>query len=313
MQLPLLSLFKLLFFPLVRIRNWLYDKNFLPICRFPEAYIVSVGNLSIGGTGKTPLTIELLEQLKDLPIALISRGYKGKYQKKDLPLIVCASASPLNVGDEPLIIKQRVSEALVVVDPDRVRGAKFAIEQGRSLLFLDDGMQHRRLGRDLEIVILNGEDPFGGWLREPPNHLNRADYVVVMGGSFTPKEIPFVRMRRCLFEGLELKGKKVGLFCGVGQPKQVLDMVQREGAEVLEHWFLPDHATPSQEKLRNFATLCENRGAQVILCTEKDRVKLSSPLSLSLPVSVLKIRLEVLEGLDTWREILTRCRRGIKK
>ena len=239
----MLSFFSTLFLLIVKLRNWLYDNRWLKAHKVPGTFVVSVGNLAVGGTGKTPLVIELLEHFKKKPIALLTRGYLGNVSKKELPFVVEKTSKVNKVGDEPLLIKRHVPEALVVVDPDRVEGAFFAKEQGRSLLFLDDGMQHRRLHRDLEIVVLDGENPFGngyllpkGRLREPPSHLKRADYITVMGGNFSPAQ-PFFRMKKKLVgvfdvktgEEISILGKKVALFCAVGNPSQVEKTVKEGG------------------------------------------------------------------------------------
>lgn len=316
----MLPFFSPLFYAAVKFRNWLYDKRWLKVHKVTGTFIVSIGNLAVGGTGKTPLVIALLEIFKQKPLALLTRGYRGKVKKEELPFVVESTSSPEKVGDEPFLIKQNVKEALVVVDPDRVRGANFAKRLGRTLLFLDDGMQHRRIARQLEVVVVDGENPFGnglllpgGILREPKEHLKRADYVAVMGGDFKPDQ-PFFRVKRKLLgvfdiktgEKISITGKKVALFCGVGNPAQVEKTVEEGGGEVIHRWFLRDHTKPSFEKLHDFATLCENGGASVLLCTEKDKVKLPSSLSLAIPVAFLKIQLEVIEGLDQWQELLDR-------
>ncbi len=295
--------------PLVNlIRNWLYDHHFLKIDRVPETVVISIGNLTYGGTGKTPVALKLLEELQGESVALVTRGYRGQYQSKDLPLEVFSNSDPTVVGDEPLLIKRRLPSVRVIVDPDRPRGVRFA---KASITVLDDAMQHRRLARDVEIVVVDGEAPFPFLkLREFSSSLKRADLVVVMGGNYAPA-CPYVRMERQLvgkWDEKSLTGKKVGLFCGVGKPEQVAKGLRLAGAEIVNHWFLPDHAAPTREKLDDFIQSCENRGATVVLCTEKDWVKL--PLgSFPLEVAPLQIQLKILEGQDIWDKVVKTCKR----
>ncbi len=292
-------------------RNWLYDHGYFKAQKVSGTFVISIGNLTYGGTGKTPLAIELLKKLGAETVALVTRGYGGRYDKKDLPLEVQSDSDPRNVGDEPLLIKRSVPQSKVIVDPDRVRGAQLA---KRPIVVLDDGMQHRRLARDFEIVVVDGENPFPFFrLREFPSSLRRADVVVVMGGTYTPDR-PFVRMKRKFvgkWDEKGLAGKKVGLFCGVGRPGQVEQGLKLAGAEVVERWFLPDHATPAREKLDDFIRSCENRKASVVLCTEKDWVKLPSE-SFSIEVAPLLIQLEILEGQDIWEKAIVTCKRAIE-
>jgi len=290
-------------------RNWLYDHQLLPIHSVSDTFVISIGNLTYGGTGKTPLAIKLLEALRGESVSLVTRGYRGEYQEKDLPLQVQSDSDPRVVGDEPLLIKRSVPEVKVIVDPDRVRGVKFA---HTPIALLDDGMQHRRLARDLEIVVVDGENPFPFFrLREFPSSLKRADFVVVMGGTYSPDR-PFIRMKREFvgpWDAAHLKGQKVALFCGVGRPEQVVKGVEEAGATLVKTLFLPDHVTPSREKLDDFIASCENSKATVILCTEKDWVKLPTHIY-GQKVAPLKIGLKILEGEEHWDKLITTCKRA---
>lgn len=170
-------------------RNLLYDRGIAPVFRLPVP-VVSIGNITVGGTGKTPLVIETARRLMEegrRPLVL-SRGYRSRGSGTR---IVSDGRQTLlgadEAGDEPYLIARRLRGVPVVVDPDRVRGGREGVRRFEpGIVLLDDGFQHRRLGRDLDVVVLDAVDPFGryavlpsGFLREPFGGLARADIFVV--------------------------------------------------------------------------------------------------------------------------------------
>lgn len=288
----------------VRLRHWLYDRGVLKQKRAPLP-VVSVGNIVAGGVGKTQVTLLLAEALKK-DVAVLSRGYRS-----------C---------DEPKLLASRLPEAHVIVNRDRYTAAREAKRLGAKLAILDDGMQHRKLVRDVEIVVLGGADPFGGgaflprgMLREDPQRLRIADLVVFVG---TPSQksreriasltqSPCVETQVCvkkvhILEGAtppSLEGVKVGLFCGIGNPSRFVKSVEQLGAEVVATHTLPDHVGIGSKELRQLASLCQQSGAELLLCTEKDVVKLPR-VDLPIKLGWVEVELEIVKNADAWEQMV---------
>lgn len=306
----------------IRTRHWLYDRKWLEQKHAPLP-VVSIGNLVAGGVGKTQVALLLAQELED--VAILSRGYRGQAEKAREPLVVrTENRTAQECGDEPWLLASRLPKARVLVHRDRYKSALEAEKLGARVLVLDDGMQHRRLFRNIEIVVLGGHDPFGGgnflprgFLREDPRRLERADLVVFVGKPSAAVEkrvakltqAPFVETQVCVRELrlmddkkiASLEGKKIGIFCGIGNPTRFAESMKALGACVVAARYLPDHRTIGEQELRAFAALCKERGAEYLLCTEKDRVKLPSFASLSLlPVGWAKVDLEITRNREAW-------------
>lgn len=254
--------------------------------------VVVIGNLTAGGTGKTPATLWLANALRERGFkpGIVSRGYGGS--KSSSPMRVDAASDPAVVGDEPVLLARR-SACAVAVDRDRVRAARMLIAGGADLIIADDGLQHLRLGRDYEICVIDGKRWLGnrlllpaGPLREPPTRLQGVDQILVNGptrqpGS-TPKEqnaIRFdlvasevTRLNRSLSRPIDrFAGTTVHAVAAVGNPLRFFDMLRGHGMQVIEHAF-PDHA-PLDASSLSFPDEFE------ILMTEKDAVKIGTRAS----------------------------------
>jgi len=248
--------------------------------------VVSVGNLAVGGTGKTPLVMLLAEQFPGRRVAVLARGYRAKRGE---------------LNDEMQVIARRLPWVKLYQGKDRVRLAQQAEADGAELILLDDGFQHHRLFRDIDLVIVHANDwndrclPFGR-LREPVSALHRADFV------FAHEPVP------CEAIGLEtrvLEPKNygpVGIFCGIGRPEKFRATVQSLGCEVVAELFVGDHRSISPSRLSRFAAEAARRGATSLLCTEKDFVKLPK---ISFPVHCIQIETVVTQRLDLWKKLLT--------
>lgn len=250
---PLLLAPAALFGVAVALRRGLYRRGLLPRTRLPVPVIV-VGNIGVGGNGKTPFTQWLVRLLQDRGYrpAVLSRGYGAR--KGPRPLRVDASLSADACGDEPLLLAQATG-APVYVDANRVRAGLRAIADGADVLVCDDGLQHYRLRRDIEIVLVDGQRRFGnglplpaGPLREPRSRLAEADFVVVKGdGAAGETRMRFVnfRLRRlqngALFEPATFAGRTVHAIAGIAAPGGFFDQLRRLGMTVIEHP-QPDHA-----------------------------------------------------------------------
>lgn len=262
----------------VRLRRWLYRRGVLRVVRFAVPVVV-VGNLTVGGTGKTPFVIWLARLLAvhGWRPAVLLRGYGGRMAAA--PLRVHADSDPALCGDEAVLI---AAEALVpvYVCPRRVSAARVAVEEGADVLLCDDGLQHYALGRDLEIVMLDGARRLGngallpaGPLREPPTRLVEAGFVVTKLGSAQPGEVmmdfapPVVRALRG-GEASALSdwaGREVHAVAGIADPENFFRMLRAAGLRVRPHP-LPDHAPPKPGMFEFGDTL-------PVLMTGKDAVK----------------------------------------
>ncbi|MFZ5594487.1 MAG: tetraacyldisaccharide 4'-kinase [Pseudomonadota bacterium] len=273
--LPLSWLFRLV----ATLRRAAYRAGLLKVTRLPVPVIV-VGNISVGGAGKTPLVIWLAEFLKQRGYrpAIVSRGYGG--QARAYPLLVTPDSDPLLAGDEAVLLARRCSCPMAVA-PDRVAAARKVLEAGCDIIISDDGLQHYRLGRDIEIAVIDGARRFGngrclpaGPLREPPGRLKRVDLVVVNGG---PAETGRFEMRlrsgmvrNLVDEGIArdpagFQGETVHAVAGIGHPARFFGHLKKLGLNVTGHPF-PDHHPYTAQDLQF------GDDAPIIM-TEKDAVK----------------------------------------
>ncbi len=259
------------------LRRTLYSAGLLKRVNLPVAVIV-VGNITVGGTGKTPLVIWLARWLRrhGYHPGVVTRGYGGR--ARDWPQVVRADSDPAVVGDEPILLA-RHTECPVVADPDRARAARTVISRGCDVVISDDGLQHYRLARDVEIAVLDGERRLGngrclpaGPLREPLGRL--ADvHARVTNGTAQPGELA-MQLVATRFRALgsdrdwpvsEFRGRRAHAVAGIGNPQRFFDHLRRLGVEVIEHAF-PDH--------HDFAPADVRFGDDLpILMTEKDAVK----------------------------------------
>ncbi|MGA7539695.1 MAG: tetraacyldisaccharide 4'-kinase [Steroidobacteraceae bacterium] len=252
--------------------------------------VIVIGNLTVGGTGKTPLTIWLANQLRQRGIeaGIVSRGYGRRDGRLRM---VAADSAWQEVGDEPLILRRRTGCATIVAS-DRVAAAQALLERGAQVILADDGLQHLQMARDCEIVVIDGERGFGngrvlpaGPLREDARRLRDADAVVVNGGTRgaalqgVPPELESValRMRLAAAEARRLadpgepmplatfRGRPVHAVAGIGNPRRFFGDLRACGLEVIEHAF-PDHHPLSAAEL-------DFGDGLAVLMTEKDAVK----------------------------------------
>jgi tetraacyldisaccharide 4'-kinase len=259
------------------VRRGLYASGLRPRICLPVPVLV-VGNLTVGGTGKTPLVIALVEALaaRGWRPGVVARGYAGRARGVER---VTAASDPLVVGDEPVLIHE-VTGAPVAVGRDRVAAARLLLGE-IDLLIADDGLQHLRLGRDAAIVVIDGVRRFGngrllpaGPLREPPNRSARADWQVVNGGVPRVGETAMTlrgdeawalaeqRARRAL---AEFAGARVHAVAGIGHPQRFFAQLRAAGIEPIEHSF-PDHYVYTPRDL-------EFGDSLPVLMTHKDAVK----------------------------------------
>ncbi|MBA3957968.1 MAG: tetraacyldisaccharide 4'-kinase [Parachlamydiaceae bacterium] len=340
------SFLKLLSWPFagaVKLRNWAYDSDYLRGHAPSHPVIISVGNIVAGGTGKTPITQMLARALSDYArVAILSRGYHSPAEHSVEPLVLSEGKGPLypptECGDEPYMLSKQLPHIGVFVGRDRRRAAAMAADSGAQVIIVDDGMQHRRLSRDYDVVVVNANDPFGqghflprGFLRDSPRSLSRAHLLIINHIRDTQhyeeikalvdpySKAPTIGTRLEVRQVLDmdsqpisdLKDKQVGIFCGIAHPEHFLQTVSQLGAQTVTECVLPDHHSVSAEELIAFAKESKARGAQMLLCTEKDYVKLAHDLKLDLPVGWVQMQLNIVADEAHWKEFIDKAHRCV--
>ncbi|MBI5273028.1 MAG: tetraacyldisaccharide 4'-kinase [Chlamydiia bacterium] len=275
----------------VFLKNCLYDRGWKAPARVSCA-VVSVGNLVAGGTGKTPFVHALARAFSHRKTAILSRGY-GK-----LP-------------DEALLLQRLLPDVSVYIGKDRVALARRAVREGAELILLDDGFQHRRLHRDLDIVLLTKEDPFGkghylpwGLLRDSPKRLHQADAVFMKGKDFRHRPSRIVDESGVTMPSIE--GWRVGIFSGLANPASFEETVKELAAEVVSVWFLADHEKASFRRLLRFSDACKTQGASALLTTAKDFIKFTKLPRTSLPLFYIESELQFLAGQSQWEALIAK-------
>lgn len=274
------------------------------------ARVISVGNIHVGGTGKTPLVIALARRLHlaGLKPAIVSRGYGGRLSKEGATVELDSSAR--DVGDEPVEMKRALPDVPVVIGARRIGAAQAAMKSGRTLI-LDDGFQHRRLHRDLDIVVIPASaDPDRQWLlplgrlREPLSALERADAIVLVreigdpapvAAAWKPwtdapvftaeRVIDRVRPRKGTVEPIALLGRQVVVFTGIANPERFRRAVESAGARIVEDLSFADHHEYADDEIALIATLVARHDA-IAVTTEKDDARLGAR-TLPFPVAVI--------------------------
>jgi tetraacyldisaccharide 4'-kinase len=282
----------------VALRNTLYDRGVFKVHKLARP-VVSIGNISVGGSGKTPFVIalgELLQQ-RGIEFDVLSRGYG---RRSTAIAVVDPNGTPEQFGDEPLLIARKL-RAPVIVGTDRYQAGLLAEKQFSSKLhLLDDGFQHRRLHRDFDIVLLSAEDQRGtllptGRLREPLSALERAD-AVVLPDSQEPPRPPFHakslwRARRQI--EIVAEGRLIA-FCGIARPQQFFDALKAAHQELAGTLMFRDHHRYDQRDIDHLLALKKQTGASGLITTEKDAMNLGTLSAQLQPLrtAVLRIDLE---------------------
>lgn len=285
----------------VRTRNFLYDRGTLPARRL-AAPTISVGNLSVGGSGKTPFVILLGELLKARGVMfdILSRGY-GRESKG--VAVVEPGGSPRQFGDEPLLMARRLGVP-VVVGEDRYQAGALAEQKfAAQMHILDDGFQHRALARDFDIVLVTPDDARdsllpGGRLREPVAALQRADAVVLTSGA-DPHAFPVDgktvwRVRRGILPK-DVPAKPVA-FCGIARPQNFFLQLRTAGIEPAAEAVFRDHHAYTERDIRDLLQLRNSSEADGFVTTEKDAINLEGFYSALEPLAVVPVKVELVEA-----------------
>ncbi len=260
----------------------------------PGAPVICIGNITLGGAGKTPIAIAILERLTAMrasPVAL-SRGYGGAAAG---PIKVEPDHLAAEVGDEPLLLARH---APTIVAKDRAAGARAAMEAGAGVIVMDDGFQNPSLPKDLAIAVVDSEAGFGngrvfpaGPLREPAKDgLGRADAVILMGnGPFDPGHPVTLRARLRAPLASVFDDRRVVAFAGIGRPEKFFQSLQRAGADIIAVFSYPDHHAFNEDDIQRMKAMARARHAALVT-TEKDYVRLAPRLRkgvLTLPVEAV--------------------------
>lgn len=287
----------------VRARNALYDRGTLKKAAL-QGPVVSVGNLSVGGSGKTPFVLLLGELLKarGIKFDVLSRGYGRQTQGVAL---VDAAGSPCDFGDEPLLIARRLGVP-VVVGENRFEAGQFAEKKfGPQLHLLDDGFQHRALARDFDIVLVTPEDISdqllpAGRLREPLSSLSRADAVVLTSDT-SPDPFPLARklvwrVRREIL-ARNIPPRPVA-FCGIARPKNFFLQLRALGIEPAAEAVYRDHHTYTEQDIRDLLRLRAQSEAGGFVTTEKDEINLGTYIYQLRGLTVVPVKMELLDAAN---------------
>jgi tetraacyldisaccharide 4'-kinase len=287
----------------VGARNALYDRGFLK-ARHLTGPVVSIGNLSAGGSGKTPFVLLLGELLKGrgLTFDVLSRGYGRRSRGV---LLVDPAGLPQEFGDEPLLIARKL-QVPVIVGEDRHEAGRFAEAKfGAQLHLLDDGFQHRGLARDVDIVLVTPQDANdrllpSGRLREPLSSLRRADAVVLASGaaaeSFPVEGKSVWRVRRGIVP--QNVPPRPIVFCGIARPQNFVLQLRAANIEPVAEAFYRDHYLYGEKDIRELVALRQRSEAGGFVTTEKDAVNLGPYLSALEPLSVIPVKMDLADAAN---------------
>ncbi len=332
-----------LFGAVVRLRAWLYGKGIFRQRRL-QGVVISVGNLTVGGTAKTPMVIWLAERLlaEEKRVGILTRGYRGFLGcwARDVPSAQLGYHDPERVrGDEVCVIHRRFAgettsraRPMLGVGADRYENGRQLERQGVEWFVLDDGFQHLRLGRDVDIVLIDALNPFGGGhllpagrLREPKSALGRADIVVITRSDHAPAVEAVVRRytaapifyAQAELDGVFARGrdtpdppqldwreKKLFAFCGIGNPAAFFADLRRWGMNIVGQAAYRDHHRYTPKDARKLEQQAQAAGADALVCTEKDVCTLLGAPFQALPVLYCHISLWLAQAEEFWGAVL---------
>ncbi len=348
----LLYAFSRVFQVAIKTRRFLYNVRILRDSTL-GVQVIAIGNLTVGGTGKTPVVEKFARELRDQGrnVAILSRGYRSKpvpfhqwllnkvLLRDDTtpPRIVSDGKSLLldseMAGDEPYMLASNLKDVVVLVDKDRVKSGRYAIEKfGCDTLLLDDGFQYWKLrGRRQDIVLVDRQQPFGnelllprGTLREPPSHLARASYIFITKSDGNTEELrrriaalnPTAGLIECIHHplylediftgerlGLDLlKGRKVASLSAIAQPESFEQSLVQLGAELVYSKRFADHHRFTQQEILNVINRSKKRQAQTIITTQKDAVRFPKVDRRDLPIYFMRVEIKILTGANDFQD-----------
>jgi len=336
----------------VRTRRFLYNVRILRDTTV-GVQVIAIGNLTVGGTGKTPVVEKFARELKDQgrTVAILSRGYRSKppplsrrlldkllfREDRTPPRVVSDGRSLLldseTAGDEPYMLASNLKDVVVLVDKDRVKSGRYAVEKfGCDILLLDDGFQYWKLhGRRTDIVLIDCQQPFGnehllprGTLREPPGNLERASVFFITKSDGKTKQLreriqkhqPNAPIIECVhsplyFEdaftgqrhGLDLiRGHKVASLSGIAQPESFEQSLVQLGGELVYSKRFADHHRFTQQEILNAINRGKKRQAEMIITTQKDAVRFPKIDRRDLPLYFVRVEIKIVSGAKDFQD-----------
>jgi tetraacyldisaccharide 4'-kinase len=337
---------------IIKARRFLYNVRILRDSTL-GVQVIAVGNLTVGGTGKTPVVEKFASALRDQgrSVAILSRGYRSKPQplhkwfinkillREDTtpPRVVSDGKSLLldseMAGDEPYMLASNLKDVIVLVDKDRVKSGRYAIEKyGCDTLLLDDGFQYWKLkGRRHDVVLVDRQSPFGnerllprGTLREPPSHLARAQWIFITKSDGKTEELrrriaeinPGAGIIECIHHplyledvftgnriGLEFfKGRKVSALSGIAQPESFEESLVQLGAELVYSRKFADHHRFTQLEVIKAINRSKKKLAEAIITTQKDAVRFPKIDRRDLPIYFMRVEIKILSGAEDFQD-----------
>ncbi len=322
----ILSPLSLTYRAITELRRLLYKKEILPSIRI-DAIVISIGNITVGGSGKTPLVETIAEHLlsKGYRPAILSRGYG----RKGGEIVIVSDGKnictqPKIAGDEPSLLAKNLQTIPVIVGQDRTKSGAIAVKKmGCNILILDDGFQHLRMKRDLDIVVVNGIDPWGngqllpaGPLREPLTSLREADIIIISRKQQIKKRekvikhirrytdspvifsdhkpLEFVRMDNKKILPLDhLKDRKVVAFAGIGSPESFRKSLEELNIKIERFVQFRDHHWYTKKDIQHILDIAEKYRVDGIVTTEKDSFRIPYFNKTNFPLYYLRIKFEI--------------------
>src|SRR5215469_9007452 len=347
-----LFLLSKLFQLLVKTRRFLYNVRILRDSTL-GVQVIAIGNLTVGGTGKTPVVEKFARELRDegRNVAILSRGYRSKptplherllnkilFREDTTPPRVVSDGKSLlldseTAGDEPYMLASNLKDVVVLVDKDRVKAGRYAIEKfGCDTLLMDDGFQYWKLrGRRHDIVLVDCQQPFGnerllprGTLREPPSHLARASTIFITKSDGKTNALrrrigelnPGASIIECVHNPLYLedvfsgqraeldliKGRKVASLSGIAQPESFEHNLVSCGTELVYTKRFADHHRFTQQEVLNAINRSKKRQAEMIITTQKDAVRFPKIDRRDLPILFMRVEIKIVAGADDFQD-----------
>lgn len=336
----------------IKLRRVLYDTRIVRDTTL-GVQVIAIGNLTVGGTGKTPVVEKFARELKDQGrnVAILSRGYRSKppplsrrfidrlllRREQTPPRVVSDGQSLLldseSAGDEPFMLASNLKDVIVLVDKDRVKAGRYAIEKfGCDTLLLDDGFQYWKLrGRRQDVVLIDCQQPFGnqfllprGTLREPPSHVARAGVIFITKSDGKTQGLrerlatlnPRAPVIECVhhplyFEdvftadqvGIEfISGKRVAALSGIAQPESFEEGLRKLGCKLVYTKRFADHHRFTQQELLNAINRSKKRMAEILITTQKDAVRFPKLDRRDLPIYFMRVEIKIIAGAKDFHD-----------
>src|SRR2546421_563927 len=336
----------------IKARRFLYNVRILRDSTL-GVQVIAIGNLTVGGTGKTPVVEKFARELRDQGrnVAVLSRGYRSKprpfhewllnkilFRDDTTPPRVVSDGKSLLLdsemaGDEPYMLASNLKDVVVLVDKDRVKSGRYAIEKfGCDTLLLDDGFQYWKLrGRRHDVVLVDRQQPFGnerllprGTLREPPSHLARANWIFITKSDGKTDDLrrriaeinPAAGIIECIHHPLYLedvftgnrvgleyfKGRKVSALSGIAQPESFEESLVQLGAELVYSRKFADHHRFTQLEVIKVINRSKKKAAEAIVTTQKDAVRFPKIDRRDLQIYFMRVEIKILHGANDFED-----------